>query len=119
MKYLKQFCLIMAVTFVAEILRYLIPLPIPASIYGLVLMLIALRTKLIPLDKIEQTGDFLVDVMPFMFVPPAVGLIVSFASFRSVLLQVLVMMIASTVITMGVTGIVAQAIIRRDRRKQA
>ena len=42
MKYLKQFAIILAVCLVGEVLKGLLPLPIPASVYGLVLMLLAL-----------------------------------------------------------------------------
>ena len=42
MKYMKQLCIIMAVAFAGEVLKALLPIPIPASIYGLVLMLLLL-----------------------------------------------------------------------------
>ena len=45
MKLLYQFGVILAVTFVGELLYALLPLPIPASIYGLIVMLICLGTK--------------------------------------------------------------------------
>ena len=40
MEYLKQFFIIASVSFTGEILNHIIPLPVPASIYGLVIMLI-------------------------------------------------------------------------------
>ena len=42
MKYFRQFFIILAISFVGEILHMVLPLPVPASIYGLVLMLLAL-----------------------------------------------------------------------------
>ena len=42
MKYIKQFILILAISFVGELLKYLLPLPVPASIYGMVCMFLAL-----------------------------------------------------------------------------
>ena len=53
MKYLKQFGMILFISFLGEILRAVIPLPIPASIYGLVLMLTALLTGILPLEKVR------------------------------------------------------------------
>ena len=47
MKYMKQFCIIMGISFLGELLKYFLPFPIPASIYGLVLMLAALMLSLI------------------------------------------------------------------------
>ena len=61
MKYVKQFSIILGISFLAELLEILIPLPIAASVYGLVIMLVGLITKLIPLEKVETAADFLVD----------------------------------------------------------
>ena len=75
MKYLKQLAIIFAVSFVAELLEYLIPLPIAASVYGLLLMLLGLTTHIIPLKQVEETADFLADNMSVMFIPATVGII--------------------------------------------
>ena len=53
-KLLRQFLVIMAVSFVGEILHAVLPLPIPASIYGLVLMLALLMTGALKLDTVED-----------------------------------------------------------------
>ena len=58
MEYVFQFGVILLVTFVGEILHALIPLPVPAGIYGLVLMFVCLKTGLIPLRKIKKAADF-------------------------------------------------------------
>ena len=76
MKYVKQFSIILGISFLAELLEILIPLPIAASVYGLVIMLVGLITKLIPLEKVETAADFLVDAMSVMFVPATVGIMV-------------------------------------------
>ena len=52
MKLLKQFLIILAISFVGEILKYLLPLPVPASIYGMVILFIGLLTGLIPLNSV-------------------------------------------------------------------
>ena len=74
MKYIKQFAIIITFSFAGEVLRALLPLPVPASIYGLVLMLLGLVLHIIPLDSVKDTAKFLVEVMPLMFIPAAVGL---------------------------------------------
>lgn len=58
-KLLRQFLVIMAVSFVGEILHAVLPLPIPASIYGLVLMLALLMTGALKLDAVEDAGKFM------------------------------------------------------------
>ena len=75
MKLLYEFGVIMAVTFLGEICHAVLPLPIPASIYGLLLMLFALCTKIIKLEQVKVAGDFLLDIMPPMFIPAGVGLL--------------------------------------------
>ena len=73
MKYIHQFLIIMLISFVGELLSFL-PLPIPASVYGLLIMLVGLYTKIIPLSAIEDVADWLILIMPVLFVPSAVGL---------------------------------------------
>ena len=118
MKYLKQFGMILFISFLGEILRAVIPLPIPASIYGLVLMLTALLTGILPLEKVRDTGKFLIEIMPLMFIPAAVGLLDSWSALRPILLSVAVITVVTTVAGMGVSGRVTQFVIRRDRRKK-
>ena len=102
MKYVKQFSIILGISFLAELLEILIPLPIAASVYGLVIMLVGLITKLIPLEKVETAADFLVDAMSIMM-----------------LLPICVITVVSTVLIMIVTGRVSQHIIRGQKNKGA
>lgn len=118
MKYIKQFCIILAVSFIGEILGRVIPFPIPASIYGLLLMLLCLMTGLIKLEKVKDTAMFLIEIMPLMFIPASVGLIDSFGVLKPILWQLIVITLTSTVLVMAVSGRVTQAIIRRGKRKR-
>ncbi len=118
MKHIFNMALILGISFLGELLNHLLPLPIPGSIYGLVLMLIALCTKLIPEESIRSTGDFLIEIMPVMFIPAAVALMESWGVLRDMLVPVLVIMTASTFAVMGVTGFVTQAAIRRERSRK-
>lgn len=74
MKYVKQFLIILVISFIGEILKYLLPLPIPASIYGMVLLFTGLMTGLIKLEAVRETGKFLIEIMPVMFIPAGVAL---------------------------------------------
>ena len=58
MKYVRQFLIILVVSFAGELLNFLLPLPVPASIYGLVIMLLCLMTGLIPLDAVSVGMPF-------------------------------------------------------------
>ena len=115
MKLLYQFGVILAVTFVGELLYALLPLPIPASIYGLIVMLICLGTKVVKLSQVKIAADFLIDIMPPMFIPAA-GLIVVWGDLKEILIPVVVITCLSTVIVMVCTGKVTQTLIRRKQK---
>ncbi|MCI5712022.1 MAG: CidA/LrgA family protein [Lachnospiraceae bacterium] len=117
MRFMKQFGVILAITFLGEVLRYVIPLPIPASIYGLVLMLLALKSGVVKLDQVKETGDFLIEIMPMMFIPAAVGLLVSWDSLKEIWLPVVVITLLTTIIVIAVSGLVTQWIGRFGKTK--
>ena len=117
MKYLKQFGIILTISFVGELCNYLIPLPIPASIYGLVILFVGLSTKWIPLDSVKETGKFLIEIMPIMFIPAAVGLIDAWGILKPVCIPVIAITLLTTIIVMGVTGRITQFVIRKGRQK--
>ena len=116
MKYLKQLTIILIVSLVSEALGYFIPLPVPASVYGLVIMFILLLTKAVKLEDVEDVADFFLKIMPFFFVAPTVGLITSFDAIKGHVVWLVVMCFVSTVITISVTGLVAQFIIRLKKK---
>lgn len=118
MKYMKQFCIIMGVSFLGELLKFLLPLPVPASIYGLVLMFAALAAGVIPLGEVEETADFLIAVMPMMFIPAGVGLMVEWDALRGILVPFAVIVLVTTVVVMAVTGRVTQWVIRREDKRR-
>ena len=71
MKYVRQFCIILVFSFLGEILHTLIPLPIPASVYGLVLLLTALCARIVSVEQVKEAAKFLIEIMPVMFIPAA------------------------------------------------
>ncbi len=117
MKFMKQLSIILAVSFIAELMEYLIPLPVAASVYGLLLMLLGLVTKVIPLEKVEGAADFLVEIMPILFVPPTVSIMTSVDAMKQMMVPLCVISVVSTILIMTVTGRTAQAILRAGRRK--
>ena len=119
MIYLFQFCIILIICFVGEILHAFIPLPIPASIYGLVIMFMLLAFKIIKLEKIEKTADFLLQIMPLMFIPPAVGIISVWADLKNILVPFFLIIILTTIIVMVCTGKATEFVIKYDRRKNS
>lgn len=118
MKYFRQFCIIIVISCLGEICHFWLPLPIPASIYGLLLMLAALCTRLIPLDSVKDAGKFLIDIMPVMFIPAAVGLLESWGVLRPMLIPLLIIVPVTTILVMVVSGRVTQWVIRKEKRRR-
>ena len=119
MKYLRQLLIILIFSFIGEVLHSLIPIQVPASIYGLVLLFIALLTGIIQLPQVKETAKYLIEIMPLMFIPAGVGLLESWGNLKSILIPVLILLVASTILVMGVSGKVTQGIIQRSKRKES
>lgn len=118
MKYLKQFGIIVLLSFVGEIIHELVPLPIPASIYGIILLFLCLEFKVISVDSIREVSGFLVEIMPVMFIPAAVGLIDSWQTIKTAWLQYTVLTVVSTFAVMIVAGKVVQSVRQRTEKKE-
>ncbi len=113
MKFLRQFMIILLLSFLGEVLKMFIPLPIPASVYGLVLMLLCLMTGVLKTSQVKDAAFFLIEIMPVMFIPAAAGLIDSWKVLQPLLLPILVITVVITVFVMVVTGKIAQMIAQK------
>ena len=103
MKFLRQFMIILLLSFLGEVLKMFIPLPIPASVYGLVLMLVCLMTGVLKTSQVKDAAFFLIEIMPVMFIPAAAGLIDSWKVLQPLLLPILVITVVITIFVMVVT----------------
>lgn len=113
MKFLRQFMIILLLSFLGEVLKMFIPLPIPASVYGLVLMLLCLVTGILKTSQVKEAAFFLIEIMPVMFIPAAAGLIDSWKALQPLLLPILVITVVITIFVMVVTGKIAQMIAQK------
>ena len=116
MQYVKQFVIIIAISFIGEFLKYVLPLPVPASIYGMVLMFAALLTGVLKLDDVKDTAKFLIEIMPLMFIPAGVGLMVSWNTLRPLLIPVAIITIVTIITVMIVSGHTAQFVLKRQEK---
>ena len=116
MKYLSQFLTILGFTFVGEALQRVIPLPIPASVYGLVLLFGALCLKLIKVEDVEDVGAFLRSLLPLLFVAPTVGIAEHWALISHQLLPIALLLLGSTVAVFGIAGRVTRAFLKGGRK---
>ena len=113
MKYLSQFLIILGFTLTGEALQRIIPLPIPASVYGLTLLFAALCLKIVKVEQVKATGGFLTSILPILFVSPAVNIVDDWGLIRNDLLPIVLIMMGSTVLTFGISGRIAQWVLRK------
>ena len=118
MKYVKQFGIILLISFAGEALNYLLPLPVPASIYGLVLMFLCLQLRVFRLEDVRDTALFLIEIMPLMFIPAAVGLLESWSVLKPMCGPIVAITALSTVTVMAAAGLSTQHVIRRAQKKE-
>lgn len=119
MKYLLQFLIIVAISFLGELLHYFISLPIPASIYGIILLFVALQMGWIKVRQIREVSTWLIAIMPALFIPSAVGLLKSWDILSQSLVKYSVITFVSTLVVMGLTGLATQYAIRQSKNKEA
>lgn len=118
MKFLKEIAIIFGVSMVGELLNTVVPLPVPAGVYGLFLLLGLLCTKIIKLEDVSATGNLLLDLMPVMFVPAAVGLLEKYTELTAILIPFLLISVLSTLIVMAVTGKMTEWILHRQKKEE-
>ena len=118
MKLLKQFMIILAVALAGEMFSALIPLPIPASIYGVILMLALLISGLLKVEQVKTVSSFLIEIMPVMFVPAAAGLMQSYHLLAPSIAAYAVITIVSTIAVMAVSGRVTQCFMQLKDKKE-
>lgn len=115
MKTVKEITLIMGITAIGELCNQVLPLPVPAGVYGLFLMLFLLCSGILHLDDVDGTGNFLLDHMALMFIPAGVGIIQYIEQLKEVGMSYLFIIIISTMIVFVVTGSTTQLVIKKNR----
>lgn len=118
MKYIIQAGIIATISFIGELLYFFVPLPIPASVYGMVILFVLLCLKVIKLPQVEDVANWLLSVMPIFFIAPSVGIINSFDSIKGQVLPLVFICFISTIVVMALTGLVAQGVIHLQNRKK-
>lgn len=108
MKFVKQLAVILVFSFLGELLHSVAPLPIPASIWGMALLLLALLLKIVKVEQVKETGQFLVSLLPLLFVAPAVGILACWDLVKGNLPAILAVIVLTTALTFGAAGLVTK-----------
>ena len=66
----------------------------------------------------REAADFLIEIMPVMFIPAAAGLLDAWPVLQAIWIPVILITVVTTVLVMVVTGRVTQHMIRRKDRKE-
>ena len=74
MKIIKQTGIIFTICWLSIIIQQILPLPIPASVIGLILLFFCLLSRLLKVEHIQEKSDFLLSNMAFFFIPAGVGM---------------------------------------------
>jgi holin-like protein len=113
MKDLNEFLIILGFTSLGEVLQRVVPLPIPASVYGLVLLFMALYLKIVKPEQVKTTGSFLSGLLPLLFVSPTVRIIEHWELIAPNLVPIVVLLVSTTVLTFGISGKLTQLVMKK------
>ena len=100
-----------------ELLSYLIPFPIAGSIYGLVLLFLALVFGIVKLSWVEGIADWFHSVMGLFFIAPAVAVIDIWADISDIWWILVLLLVVAYMVTMITTGITADALINKSESR--
>ncbi|MFS0635371.1 CidA/LrgA family protein [Mesobacillus foraminis] len=98
-------------------LKLIIPIsiPIPGSMFGLILLFLALCLNLVKLEWVEKGGNWLLAELLLFFIPSAVG-IVNYDDILSLQgVEIVLLISISTIIVMGMTALIAERITGKRR----
>lgn len=115
MKLLKELAIYFGITFISEIIAKLLPINIPPSIIGIVILFVLLELKVLKTEDVEMTGDYLIKIMPILFVPAGVGLIKYLDVLKIVAVPMVFVITLSTAIVMTAVGVVTQKLVEKRK----
>lgn len=107
MNFLEQFAILIAALFAGSLLKAVLPLAIPETIYGMVILFILFLTKAIKTSDVKKASETILENMSFLFVPAGVGIIENFDLFG----QNFLAMVAITFITASIAMIVSMKLV--------
>lgn len=118
LQYFSQFMIILSFSLVGEALQRLIPVSIPASVYGIVLLFLALWIRLVKVEQVKTVGGFLTSILPVFFVSPVVGILENWALIKGAVLVIFLLVAASTAATFVISGRITQRIAEKEEKRR-
>lgn len=118
MKHIFSLGVILLFCLFGEIVKAVLPFPIPASIYGMVLLFISLELKIIKLEQISSVAHYFISIMLIFFIMPAVSIMDSFSLIKNHVFEILIAIIIPTILVVIVTGLVTQKVEKLSMKHQ-
>lgn len=117
LRYIYQLCFIMFFVLLGELMEHYILLPIAGSVYGMVLLFLALVFGIVKLSWVEDVANWLHSVMSLFFIAPAVAIIDIWAEISDVWWILAILMLVAYLVTMITTGVTAESLIGRKQKR--
>lgn len=114
MKIIRQITILLLISFLAEGLKRIVPLPIPSTVWGMGILFALLCTRCLKVSDVKETAHFLLVAMPIFFIPTAVGITEIWSQLRSILPAMIVISLLSTAIVFWVTGRAADRLLGKE-----
>ncbi|HEY8026209.1 MAG TPA: CidA/LrgA family protein [Burkholderiaceae bacterium] len=99
-----------------EGLVFLLGLPVPGPVAGMLLLFGALIVSPKLLEQIEATGTELLRHLSLLFVPAGVGIFASASSLNGHWLAIIISVAISTILTLTATSLVTRALMSRQSK---
>lgn len=114
---LLELLIILTINYLGIILATVLKIPLPGIILGMGILLFLLETKILKLNQIEKTADVMLLNMTILFLPATVKLIDYIDILKSSIFKILILIVITTIITMGVTAkVVHYMILWKEKR---
>ena len=118
MKYLKQLAYIFLVCIAGQIFSFLIGGVVPGNVLAMVFLFLLLAFKVIKLDSVAETADFMLANMAFLFVPATVSIFFNYQVFAEALVKLLVVCLITTVLTSLSAGLTVKYVLKLQNAKK-
>ncbi|MBX0328045.1 CidA/LrgA family protein [Oscillochloris sp. ZM17-4] len=109
---------LLAFQLVGEVLVRAVGAPVPGPVVGMLLLFIAMRARGRVPEPLQRASQGLLGNLSLLFVPAGVGVIVHLQLLAADWWRLLIAIVASTLITLLVTALVMQGMIRLGRGPQ-
>jgi len=104
---LREIALIFGCLILGNIVKYLLGIPVPGSVFGMIILFLLLKSGYVKEDHIKRITGFLLDNMAFFFVPIGVGVVLYLDIIKSELFPIMASSLLSTLVILFVVGIIS------------